>query len=117
MVSSSQFWPLHTEWLIFVAVCDCPLKEETNDYDTSSVRVIGYSNPALEGTSIMFHCPSGLTLIGPMSTTCMENGEWEPDPVEVKCTGKSMIKNIHTSLSILHTPISTQQTQFTQQLW
>ena len=57
----------------------------------------------------MFHCPSGLTLTGPMSTTCMMNGEWEPDPGEVKCTGKSMHNKEHSHkhlhMNILHAPI------------
>ena len=27
----------------------------------------------------------GLVLIGPNSATCMENGEWEPDPSKFMC--------------------------------
>ena len=43
--------------------------------------------PALEGTTVSFSCPPGLVLAGPNTTTCMENGEWEPDPTNIKCKG------------------------------
>ena len=47
----------------------------------------GYSIPnvALEGDSVNFTCFSGFVLTGPNSSTCMGNGEWEPDPREVAC--------------------------------
>jgi hypothetical protein len=47
---------------------------------------MGYDDPALNGESIMFACASGLKLGGPNSSTCMGNGEWEPDPGKVNCT-------------------------------
>ena len=34
-----------------------------------------------------FGCPHGLVLNGPNATTCMGNGEWEPDFEDVKCLG------------------------------
>ena len=46
-----------------------------------------YHDPALEGDNITFTCPTGAILNGPNSSTCMGNGEWEPDPREVNCTG------------------------------
>ena len=55
-----------------------------------AVIVEGHEDPALEGESIIFSCRDGLTLIGPNSATCMGNGEWEPDPSEVECTGGSV---------------------------
>ena len=48
---------------------------------------MGYEDPAREGQNISFICPSGRALSGPTSSICMENGEWEPDPREVECTG------------------------------
>ena len=48
---------------------------------------MGYSDPALEGQSITFACPPHQTLNGSNSSMCMGNGEWEPDPREVECTG------------------------------
>ena len=48
------------------------------------IKIVGYSNPAVEGSNITFGCSSGLELITSM---CMGNGEWEPDPGEIKCNG------------------------------
>ena len=62
--------------------CSTPMALVTNN-----VRIIGYEDPALEGAVITFTCPSGSTLIGPNSSTCMGSGEWEPDPREVNCIG------------------------------
>ena len=47
----------------------------------------GYVDPALEGQTVMFICPHGQILNGSNSSTCMGNGEWEPDPRDVECTG------------------------------
>ena len=46
------------------------------------IKIMGYNDPAVEGSSITFGCSSGLE-----STTsiCMNNGEWEPDPRESEC--------------------------------
>jgi hypothetical protein len=44
-------------------------------------------DPALEGTVLSFDCPPQQVLTGPNTTTCMGNGEWEPDPREVECKG------------------------------
>ena len=68
---------------MYTAACRIPLME--ND----SVILMCYANdPALEGTILIFSCPPGMQLIGSNITiatvTCMENGEWEPDPRELK---------------------------------
>ena len=65
--------------------CDYPLEQGNNS--SISVEVVGYSNPALEGTSITLACPVGFVLFGHESTIarCMKNGEWEPDPRNVTC--------------------------------
>ena len=44
-------------------------------------------NVFLKGTNITFSCPPGLVLSGPNTSTCMENGEWEPTSEEVECKG------------------------------
>ena len=44
--------------------------------------------PLTEGSIFNFTCPPGLVLTGPNTTTCMENGEWEPDLSQAKCIGK-----------------------------
>ena len=53
----------------------------------SPIVVMGYSDPAREGTSITFSCSPGMILTGPNTTTCMDNGQWEPDPSQAKCKG------------------------------
>ena len=55
-----------------------------------SVNITGNTQdiPVMEGTTISFSCHPGLILGGPNSSTCMGNGEWEPDPREVECRGK-----------------------------
>ena len=58
--------------------------------EDSQVKVMGYNNPAVEGTNITLSCPSGLVLTGPSDmyiATCMENGKWEPDLGEMDCKG------------------------------
>jgi hypothetical protein len=52
------------------------------------VIIEGYMDPALEGAVLSFDCPPQQVLIGPNTTTCMGNGEWEPDPRDsVECKG------------------------------
>ena len=48
---------------------------------------VGYVDPALQGQNIIFTCPPDHILNGSNSSTCMGNGEWEPDPGEVECIG------------------------------
>ena len=54
------------------------------------VTVMGYSNPARLASNISLSCPLGFVLIGPNRTTCMGNGEWEPNPGNVKCKGEKL---------------------------
>jgi hypothetical protein len=54
---------------------------------TNSVIVSGYTTPAVEGTTVTFQCLPGLVLHGINSSMCMENGEWEPAPNGVYCSG------------------------------
>ena len=57
------------------------------------MTVSGYTPPAVEGTTVTFHCPPGAVLHGINSSTCMENGEWEPAPFEINCllTGINLV--------------------------
>ena len=67
-----------------------------------NIRVIGYRDPALEGTSVTLECSSpNLVHIGPNTTTCMGNGEWEPDPREVNCIGKICHRDIKYYVAII----------------
>ena len=71
------------------AKCDHPLPQSDND--AKAVLVSGYRDPALEGTNVTFSCSSGLNdiivLTGPSTSTCMGDGEWEPDPRDAECKG------------------------------
>ena len=71
--------------MLHAGKCSIPMALVNNN-----VRVIGYEDPALEGESITFTCQSGSLLIGPNSSICAENGEWEPDPREVVCMDELM---------------------------
>ena len=64
----------------YIAKCSYPLVEER-------VLVAEYSDPTLEGESVTFACPPGLINVGSNTSTCMKNGQWNPDPAIVTCTG------------------------------
>jgi hypothetical protein len=49
--------------------------------------MVSSTDPAVEGTTVTFHCPAGSIPSGPDSSTCMENGEWKPAPYKVNCSG------------------------------
>ena len=49
--------------------------------------IISSTDPAVEGTTVMFRCPTGSVSNGLDSSKCMENGEWEPPPYKVNCSG------------------------------
>ena len=66
---------------------------------SNSVTVSGYTDPAVEGNTVTIHCPPGLVLNGINSSTCMENGEWEPTPYEIYCSG---IPGLFHNLSYLY---------------
>ena len=54
---------------------------------TTHVMAVGYEDPALEGQIIIFTCRPGQILNGSNSSTCMGNGEWEPDLGQLECIG------------------------------
>ena len=43
------------------------------------------SDKVQEATTITLSCPPGSILTGSNTSTCMDNGEWEPDPRLVEC--------------------------------
>ena len=73
------------------ASCSKVLDEEV---ENSSLIVSTYRAPALEGVVVYFTCANRLVLTGPNSTTCMSNGEWEPDPKDLKCKGQHVYNRI-----------------------
>ena len=74
-------------FLIYTVLCDHPLSLLANN--RVRVTAMDYNFPiGLEGTNVSLSCnDSKLVLDGPNTTTCMENGEWEPDPKDVRCKG------------------------------
>ena len=38
----------------------------------------------------MFDCPQAHFFTGPKESTCIEEGYWKPDPIQVKCIGKCL---------------------------
>ena len=47
------------------------------------------NRPAISGDSITFECSSGLVLAGPSLSMCTDDGQWEPDPQELRCVNRS----------------------------
>jgi hypothetical protein len=56
-----------------------------------SVTVSLDNDPAVVGTNATFSCLPGQGFTGPIVSTCVENGEWEPDPQDVECIGDSQL--------------------------
>ena len=65
-----------------------------------------YVDPALEGQTITFTCLPHQILNGSNLSTCMGNGEWEPDPREVECTGGMGTTGVTLGMSALNIKIS-----------
>ena len=66
---------------MYAGKCSNPMALVNNN----NIRIVGYNDFALESDHITFTCPSGLIFNGSTTSTCMGNGEWEPDPREVHC--------------------------------
>ena len=69
--------------IIFTKVVNCGHPK----INGNSVTLVNFSDPALREASVGFSCSENFVLIGPDSAKCMDNGQWEPDPREVKCKG------------------------------
>ena len=61
-------------------------------YTQISVSVIGFKELAFNGSNVTSACPTGRTLNGPDTLTCMGNGEWEPDPIKLNARMKALFK-------------------------
>ena len=71
----------------------------------SSLRfnVHDYSEPAIVGTMFSFYCSQPEeVLIGPNTTTCMDDGQWVPDPLQLQISCKGIEALFMASL--VHTP-------------
>ena len=82
--------------IIIIVICVSPIRLLSEDGER--LVIVEYSHPAIEGTNVSFSCPPGLVLTGPSASKCMGNGEWEPDPSQIKCNGK-----VYTVLFCAHT--------------
>ena len=79
------------KWCFFPANNYCGHGEWSTAGNDSIPRIEAIDDTALPvyGTTFTFKCPPGRALMGPNSITCTETGEWEPDPSEAVCIGKS----------------------------
>ena len=64
-----------------------------------SIIITGSTKAATRGTNMSLTCNSGLMLSGPSTSTCMGNGEWEPDPREAECVDASTTVHMTTQRS------------------
>ena len=78
----------------FIANCGHLLLSASNN---SKPNVV-YSGLPVEGAAVNFTCPAGMVLNGNSTAICMGNGEWKPDPEEVKCIGIIHILKYYASL-------------------
>ena len=90
MVSLTLTFTLILGIIFATGVCSYPFKEENNG-SSSVIAILGSTNPVLVGMSIMLHCLPEKTLIGPENITCMENGEWEPNPGNAVCNDSKLL--------------------------
>ena len=78
------------------ANCGYPLEQKPSHISESEmITDPGYDVPSdwpiIEGTNATYSCPREFALIGPGTSTCMENGLWAPNPRDVKCRRKGML--------------------------
>ena len=85
--------------LNFVANCG-NLAAKVKNQSTLTIEYYDYPALDVEGASVTFACPPGLMLSGPNASTCMGNGEWEPDPRDVECKSK-LINTSRQSLILM----------------
>ena len=57
----------------------------------SQVNVLDFIESVVEDSTVAFACPAGLELSGPNTSICTGNGEWEPDPGNLRCLGDNTI--------------------------
>ena len=76
--------------IIFLILSATRICENPEELIGDSVIAAGYIDPAVEGTTVTFHCPPGLVLDEINSSTCMENGEWEPAPYDIYYSGTNV---------------------------
>lgn len=53
--------------------------------------IVNTEGPLIGGIMISYSCSIGQTISGPNTSTCMDNGQWEPDPMDTSCAGITTI--------------------------
>jgi hypothetical protein len=71
--------------ILLLANCGNP----ADQMDNTIVDIMGYTDPAIEGSNVTISCSSGHVWNGSVVAICGENGEWEPDLKEISlnCSG------------------------------
>ena len=75
----------------------------------SSLYILDYNEPAIVGTTVSINClHPGEVLVGPNTATCMDNGQWVPDPnqLQMNCKGihkkKTVCALVYRQYIIMH---------------
>ena len=70
--------------IIFAGECGYPTPSD------DMVTILSHTEgPWLQGYTVNYSCASGLKVTDETnSSTCMDDGRWEPDPSDITCTGK-----------------------------
>ena len=78
-----------TLYVILINAVRCPDPLHLLDDDQLTVVVPDYYFIPIVGANVSLSCNDspGLVLTGPNTTTCMDNGQWEPDLKKLKCKG------------------------------
>ncbi len=73
--------------VLHVTTVNCSLPEEP-----SNGTIVGYerlNETVLEGTVLTYQCDNGLSLAGPDTITCTNDGVWSTEPEAIMCAVES----------------------------
>ena len=77
-------------WVILLLKSKCCIPANyCENLFIDSVIINEEQNSVVEGSNVTFTCPPRRVLTGPNTSTCMANGQWYPDPRNLKCTGET----------------------------
>ena len=72
--------------------CGYPIPDNMMDNDYRAIA--GYTHPPMAGSSVLLGCLFGklnFELNITVTITCTDNGQWQPDPNQIKCIGDFLI--------------------------
>ena len=87
--------------MVFIGDCGYPTSKDDSDVVTILSHTEG---PWMEGNNITYSCTSDLMVTKINTSICMDNGQWEPDPTNITCTGNYCNKIIMSSYSKVNRP-------------